>query len=72
MKHTSKLTTEFLMVFSMCLFSSGVLGQPAVGNLEQGIRETTKGLVILTQGLPPLRPKPGHLIGHVVDQKADP
>ena len=73
MKHKSMLITKFFLVFSMCLLSSGAMGQTALWHPEQVIREATQGLVIMTQGFtPPLRPKPGHIIGRVVDRQGRP
>lgn len=72
MKHKSKLITRCLLVFLMYPLSSGAMGQTALWHPAQGIREATQGLVILTQGLSPLRPKPGYIIGRVVDRQGRP
>jgi hypothetical protein len=72
MKHKSRLITKFFLVFSVCLLLSGAMGQTALWHPEQGIRVATRGLVILAQGVPPLRPKPGYIIGRVVDRQGRP
>ena len=34
--------------------------------------ETARGMVILTQALPAIKPKPGHIIGRIVDGQRRP
>jgi hypothetical protein len=60
----------FMSMWLLPAFSA--LGQPLLWNIEQTNRETPPGFVILAQGLRPLRPKPGFIIGRVLDRQGRP
>jgi hypothetical protein len=68
-----KAFNKLMLILSMCvLSSSSAMGQTPLGNMEQAIRGAVPGLLIFTQGLPPLRPKPGYVRGRVMDMQGRP
>ena len=70
-----KLQRRAMMQFislSMCLYGSyDVFGQPGRSDMEYGIGKGPYTLR-LTQGLQPLQPKPGYVIGRILDTQGRP
>ena len=72
-KFRSNILSASILSISLGFVSSTIAsGQSSLWTLEQAIATTSPRFLVLIQGLPPLKPKPGYIIGRVVDRQGRP